>query len=128
MNDIQSAGDIKKLVDTFYGKIRTDNLLGPIFNERIKDQWPRHLEKMYSFWTTVLFAENSYHGSPFPPHAQLPVDHSHFMRWLELFNQTVDESFQGTKAEEAKWRAGKMAQLFESKIEYYRGKEFKGLI
>ncbi|MEO8406653.1 MAG: group III truncated hemoglobin [Chitinophagaceae bacterium] len=126
--DIINKEDIKQLVDAFYANVRRDDLLAPIFNERIGDRWPQHLEKMYSFWTTVLLAENDYHGSPFPPHAQLPVDHSHFMRWLELFHQTIDESFQGEKAIEAKWRAVKMAEMFENKIEYYRNQGFKNLI
>src|SRR5690348_13166095 len=120
IKDILNKEDIIQLVDTFYAKVREDDLLAPIFNERIRDHWPQHLEKMYSFWGTVLLAENNYHGSPFPPHASLPVDHSHFKRWLELFHQTIDDLFQGEKASEAKWRAIKMAEMFESKIQYYR--------
>lgn len=126
--DILTADDIKKLVDTFYEKVRKDDLVGPVFNERIRDRWPHHLEKMYSFWQTVLLGENSYQGSPFPPHFQLPVDGSHFKRWMELFTSTVDNLFDGEKAKEAKWRAGKMAELFQSKIEYYRDKGSKPLL
>ena len=126
--EILNKEDIKKLVDTFYANVRKDDLLAAVFNERIQDRWPQHMEKMYSFWATVLLAENDYHGSPFPPHAQLPVDHGHFMRWLELFNRTIDESFEGEKATEAKWRAAKMAEMFEKKIDYYRNREFKSLV
>jgi hemoglobin len=120
LQDILTIEDIKKLVDTFYGKVRQDELLAPIFNEKIGDQWPKHLEKMYTFWQTVLLGEQTYYGSPFPKHAQLPVDKMHFQKWIELFNQTVDELFQGEKATEAKLRAGKMAEMFNSKIEYSR--------
>jgi hemoglobin len=112
--------DIKKLVDTFYDRIRTDELLAPVFNERIQDNWAVHLEKMYRFWQTVLLDEHTYFGSPFLPHAQLPVEHKHFEQWLALFNKTVDELFTGLKAEEAKWRAAKMAELFEAKITHAR--------
>ena len=125
--DILNKEDIKRFVDSFYSKVRTDNLLAPIFNERINDRWPQHLEKMYSFWTTVLLAENSYRGNPFPPHA-LPVDQSHFVRWLGLFREAIDESFQGEKATEAKWRAKKMAEIFESKSEYYKKQGVKNLL
>lgn len=118
--EILTLGDIKSLVDTFYDRIRTDELLAPIFNERIQDKWPVHLEKMYRFWQTVLLEEHTYFGSPFMPHAQLPVDHEHFAAWLALFTKTVDELFTGTKADEAKWRAGKMAELFEAKISHAR--------
>ena len=126
--EIISLDDIKKLVDTFYGKVRKDELIGPIFNERIQDRWPQHLEKMYTFWQTVLLGEHTYFGSPFPPHANLPVSHQHFEKWMELFKQTLDELFTGAVAEDAKWRAGKMAEMFESKIEYYKNRPFKSLV
>lgn len=43
------AAYIDHLVETFYGKIRDDELLGPIFNQRIAD-WPAHLARMKGFW------------------------------------------------------------------------------
>ena len=125
--EIISLHDIKKLVDTFYEKVRKDELIGPIFNEKIQDRWPHHLEKMYTFWQTVLLGEHTYFGSPFPPHANLPVSHQHFEKWIELFKQTLDELFTGAIAEDAKWRAAKMAEMFESKIEYYKVRPFKSL-
>jgi hemoglobin len=39
---------------------------------------------------------------------------------MALFILTVDELFDGQKATEAKWRAGKMAEMFELKIEHHR--------
>ena len=122
--EILTLDDIKLLVDTFYERIREDELLAPIFNERIQDRWPIHLEKMYKFWQTVLLQEHTYFGSPFPPHAQLPIDRQHFAAWLDLFGKTVDELFTGEKATEAKWRAEKMAEMFEAKIAYAKGKPF----
>jgi len=118
--EILTLDDIKLLVDTFYQRIQTDELLGPIFNERIQDRWPIHLDKMYRFWQTVLLEEYTYDGRPFPPHAQLPVGSEHFEQWLALFTKTVDELFSGDKATEAKWRANKMAIMFMAKIEHFR--------
>ncbi|RYU86491.1 group III truncated hemoglobin [Mucilaginibacter terrigena] len=117
---ILTVEDIKLLVDAFYQRVQSDELLGPIFNERIQDRWPIHLEKMYRFWQTVLLEEYTYNGRPFPPHAHLPVGPEHFAHWLELFNKTVDQLFAGEKADEAKWRADKMATMFMAKIEYFR--------
>ncbi|WP_313672319.1 group III truncated hemoglobin [Sphingobacterium multivorum] len=116
--DIQTLDDIKVLVDQFYTTIRKDTLLGPIFKARIQDNWAIHLEKMYSFWQTILLDEHSYFGSPFPPHINLPIDAQHFGQWLNLFEVTVDCLYSGQKAEEAKWRAQKMAQMFQFKLEY----------
>jgi len=126
--EIISLDDIKTLVDTFYEKVRTDELIGPIFNERIQDRWPQHLQKMYTFWQTILLGDHTYFGSPFPPHANLPVSHIHFEKWMELFIQTIDELFGGEKAKEAKWRAGKMAEMFESRIEYFKSNPLNSLI
>ncbi|WP_335966625.1 group III truncated hemoglobin [Galbibacter sp. PAP.153] len=117
--DIQSIDDIKLLVDTFYGEIRKDPILSPIFNNVIQDQWPKHLEKMYRFWETVLLENHTYFGSPFAPHAKLPVSKEHFDRWKLLLFTTVDSLFIGKKASEAKWRAEKMAEMFQHKIAYF---------
>ncbi|MDD2791958.1 MAG: group III truncated hemoglobin [Sediminibacterium sp.] len=116
--DISNIEDIKRLVDSFYGKIREDERLKNIFNDRIQDRWLEHLEKMYRFWQTVLLDEHTYFGSPFLPHSKLPVEKEHFDQWLTIFNATVDEHFTGEKAERAKWQGQRMAEMFHSKIEY----------
>jgi hemoglobin len=118
--DIKTIDDIKLMVDNFYGKIREDDLLAAIFNDVIEDRWSQHLEKMYRFWQTVLLEEHTYYGSPFIPHAKLPIDGIHFDKWLTIFNDTVDNLFEGEKATRAKWQGQRMAEMFQSKIEYYR--------
>lgn len=126
--DITTLDDVKLLVDTFYGKVRKDELLGPVFDDRIQDRWPQHLQKMYTFWQTVLLGEHTYFSSPFPPHATLPVNEQHFNRWLALFSETLEELFEGKIKEEAMWRAGKMADMFQYKISMIRGKESDSLV
>lgn len=127
-HDIQGLDDIKLLVNTFYDKVRKHDVLAPIFDAQIKDRWPQHLEKLYTFWQTVLLEEHTYFDSPFPPHLKLSLEHEHFEYWLKLFRQTIDELFCGEKADEALWRANKMAQMFEMKIEHYRNQQFKTLV
>ena len=128
LTDILSLEDVKLLVNTFYGKVREDKLIGPIFDERIQDRWPEHLAKMYTFWQTVLLGEHTYYGSPFPPHAKLPVEKIHFERWLTLFSETLNELFTGEIAVEAMWRANKMAEMFQFKIHHYRQNSTNSLI
>lgn len=118
--DISNIEDIKLLVNTFYEKVQNDDLIGPIFNEKMIGRWPEHLEKMYRFWQTILLEEHTYSGSPFPPHKQLPVNQSHFDRWMNIFTATIDSLFVGKLAEEAKVRAANMAYMFNYKIEYFR--------
>lgn len=126
--EILTLEDIKLLVDSFYDKVRTDDLLSPVFNSVIKDNWPAHLEKMYRFWQTVLLEEHTYYGSPFPPHAKLPIEKKHFEKWLALFQATIDDLVTGKLAEEAKWRSNKMAEMFLYKIEYYKANSAKPII
>jgi hemoglobin len=118
--DITNLNDIKVLVDNFYTKIRDEKLLGPIFNGIIGDNWPAHLTKMYGFWQTLLLDTPAYSGSPFLKHAKLPIAKEHFDRWMELFNETVDEHFSGAKADEAKWRAARMSEMFQYKLDYLK--------
>ena len=126
--DITTLVDIKTMVNSFYSQVRENELIGPIFDEVIQDRWGVHLEKMYTFWQTILFEEHTYFGSPFPPHAKLPVEAKHFEQWVSIFNQNMDNLFEGPKAEEAKWRAAKMAQMFQIKIEHIQQSGLKNLV
>ena len=128
MKDIETVEDIRLLVDEFYAEVRLDPVIGYIFNTALNNRWSIHLEKMYRFWQTVLLAEHTYSGSPFLPHAKMPLEQKHFNTWLKIWHTTVDKNFIGTKAEEAKWRGDKMANMFFSKIEYYRINNLKPLI
>ncbi len=116
LKTIQSREDIKQLVDRFYGKVNEDALLSPIFNDTAKVNWEAHLPIMYDFWSTMLLGEMSYKGNPFLKHIPLPVDKTHFDRWLKLFLETIDEHFEGEVAEEARKRASSIAGIFQYKL------------
>jgi hemoglobin len=125
--DIENIEDIEKLVNVFYERIRENEQLGPVFNQVIKDKWPEHLSKMVSFWQTILLYEHTYSGSPFPPHAKLPIEKSHFDTWVDLFQQTVDNLFAGEKADAAKARAVILGVTFSSKLQYIHENKLKNL-
>ena len=83
---------ISELVDHFYEKVRTDQLLGPIFATAIGEDWTLHLAKLKAFWSTVVLASRTYKGNPMVAHLGLPrLTREHFDRWLELWRQTVVE-------------------------------------
>lgn len=119
-HDIQTLEDVQLLVNKFYDKIKIDIQLGGIFWGAIGNHWDEHLEKMYRFWQTILLKESTYHGSPFRPHASMPLQAEHFDRWLQLFTLTVDEFFVGNIAETAKLQANSMATMFFKRIEMKR--------
>ncbi len=121
--DIETLEDIQQLVNSFYTLVQKDLLIGAIFATKISD-WPTHLEKMYRFWQTVLLEVHTYTGSPFPPHAKMPLAAEHFNRWLTIWEENIDLQFEGKKAAEAKMRGERMAAMFLSKIEFFRGSKF----
>jgi truncated hemoglobin YjbI len=76
--------------------------------------WSVHIPKLVAFWSRELLGEPGYTGRPVGAH--LPVlDRRRFGdgeigRWLELWNETVDELFVGPVAEAAKERAALAGQ------------------
>ena len=103
---------IERLVRSFYARVRTDAMLAPIFDARIKD-WEPHLQQMCAFWSSVALMSGRYHGAPMPKHLPLPVDAAHFDRWLELFEATAKEVCPPAAAEHFIERARRIAASLE---------------
>lgn len=107
--DIRNRKDIENLVNAFYEKVKTDEIIGYLFTDIAKVNWELHLPKMYDFWENVLFQSANYNGNPMVVHKNLhqksTMNQAHFQQWRELFNQTVDSLFVGAKADEIKYRA-----------------------
>jgi hemoglobin len=83
------ADFIDAMVDTFYSAIRVDDLLAPIFAERVED-WPAHLIRMKAFWRSVLHNSGEFSGNPMLKHLAIPgLELGHFVRWLDLFYATL---------------------------------------
>jgi len=118
--EIENIEDVKLLVNTFYDRVKADAVIGYIFNDIAKVNWEKHLPVMYNFWENILFFTGSYSGNPMTAHVKM---HSvvnfapeHFERWLKLFTSTVDDLFEGEKAELAKQRAISIATVMQLKI------------
>lgn len=125
IKDISSRKDVMRLVKSFYVKVREDDMLGPVFNSIIKDdeEWEKHFEKLTDFWETNLFFLAKYKGNPMLVHQQVDakmgktIDQNHFNRWLHLWQTTVDELFEGEKADLAKRNANNIATFMFRKID-----------
>ena len=114
--EINNREDVSILVNTFYIKVRQDDMLGPIFNKIIlNDDWPKHLDKLTDFWETNLFGIAKFKGNPIKAHQNVDkrfnhsISQEHFGRWLQLWFETIDELFVGQRATRAKESARKMA-------------------
>ena len=81
---------LARLVDRFYDKVRTDPMLGPVFDPVVAD-WNHHKALMTSFWSTVVLRTAQYRGNPLAKHRPLDIGGAHFERWLALWRETVRE-------------------------------------
>ena len=112
---------IRQLVHTFYGRVRIDPALGPIFNKAIED-WDGHLAKLCDFWSSITLTSGRYKGQPVPAHTALPeIRPTHFARWLHLFRQTANEVCPPEAADLFIGKAEKIAESLQLAIAIDRG-------
>jgi len=108
------------MVNNFYEKVKPDETIGYFFSQVAGIDWEKHLPVMYNFWENIIFHVGGYTGNPMKHHMDLhqksPMKKEHFNRWIELFNETVDELFEGEKAEQVKVRALSIATVMQINI------------
>lgn len=127
---------VHDVVHAFYGRIRQDAELGPIFERVLAGRWDAHLAKMCDFWSSVLLMTGRYAGRPMPAHIKIDtgqseagadgqsgsgLDETHFARWLGLFRATVAELCTPPQAALFEDRAQKIAQSLLMGIRFARG-------
>lgn len=117
--DIKDRKDIINVINSFYNKVKKDELISFFFTEVVAVDWEKHLPVMYDFWEEILFSTGKYTGNTMKKHMDLNMKWSleakHFERWLELFMQTVDEHYSGPNANLIKQRALSIATVIQIK-------------
>ena len=87
-----SEEQIRLLVDSFYGKIRVDADLDPIFERVVAGNWETHLATMYAFWSLVMLATGYYKGSLLAVRKHMGgLEIGLLDRRLALFGDSCDE-------------------------------------
>ena len=80
----------------------------------------------------ILFFTGSYNGTPMLIHQNLnkliTLTKEHFERWLKLFSETVDELFEGKKADLASQRAVSISGIIKGKILEYQATDQQKLL
>jgi hemoglobin len=118
--EIKTRDDIGLLVERFYEKVKSDDLIGDIFNNELFFRWDTHIPIMIDFWESVLLGSGTYKGNTMRVHIELNKKHrlkpEHFERWQKLFFETLDEYFTGQTVEEAKNKVKLMEVLMQTKI------------
>lgn len=120
---------VHDVVHGFYDLIRGDDLLGPIFNDRIPaEAWPKHLSRMCDFWSATLLRTGRYDGRPLPHHIAIPdLGEAHFRRWLALFRDTVRGLCPPEVADLFMDRALRIAHSFRLAIAFNRQEDTLGI-
>lgn len=113
-HDILTETDVELLVHSFYGKVRKDELLAPVFNPIVGNNWEHHLQRMTDFWSTLLLYTKKFTDDPLTKHLPLAIQKEHFDKWLLLFNQTIDELFKGPIADNARNRANSISRIMKA--------------
>ena len=120
IKDITDRADIELLMNTFYGRLLADENINYIFTDVAKIDMKTHMPILADFWESVLLNKNVYHSNAMKIHMELndktPLTKTHFDIWLQHFNTTVDELFEGDVALLAKQRAKSVATLMQIKI------------
>ena len=115
-----TEGILKQLVDTFYDRVRRDPLIGPVFDGAIED-WPEHLDKLQSFWSSVMLTSGRYKGRPLPAHIKhgAAISPASFERWLALWRETTDELVDRESAAALQEKAGRIAESLMMGISFH---------
>jgi len=122
MNDIETRADLEELISRFYEKMLKDPIIGFIFTDIAKIDLEEHLSIICDFWETILFTRPVYKRGPevmnvhHELNKKIPLRKGHFTRWLYLFSTTIDELFEGERAEKAKERADSIATLMQKRL------------
>jgi hemoglobin len=118
--DIESRGDLEKMLETFYKKVFKDDLISHFFIEVVPLNLETHIPVITDFWESVLLDGRGYRKNVMEIHLNISekskIEKAHLDRWVKIFSETVDEFFEGPKATLAKQRASSIATMMNIKI------------
>jgi hemoglobin len=126
--DIDTRADIELLIETFYNKLMSDEVVGFIFTEAIELNLETHLPVICDFWESVLLNNPVYKGNVMVKHIELDKKVNllpeHFDRWVKLFLSTADQYFEGSVKDELVKRTNLIRPLMQFKVESSRDSGF----
>ncbi len=130
--DLATRADVEALLRRFYGQVLVDDILAEPFAEIRVNGLESHLPVMCDFWQTVLFRAGLYGGSAVRAHQLVHDRHvltaRHFLRWLKLWNSTIDQMYQGPVAEHAKIQATRIARAMHRRLTGNNSEELDVLV
>lgn len=118
---------LRALMEAFYARAREDDLIGPIFLEKIgttKEDWAPHMDRVVGFWCSVLLKTKSYPGGLVMKHNKITgMNRDHFMRWMEIFMKTVPEVFEISASLEITIKAQEMMRSLHQNYDAFQARK-----
>ncbi len=102
---------LRDLIALFYGRVRQDALLAPVFEPAVTD-WDAHTAKLVDFWHSVAFTSGRYKGPMMARHLKHrgAIGPAHVARWLELWREAAAETLEPGHAAFLVAKAERIAQ------------------
>lgn len=106
--------DLQRLVDRFYAKVRSDELIGPLFNSAVEN-WPEHLAKLGAFWSSVMNCSGRYKGSPMAAHLRhvASIEPRMFERWIAIWKTTARQELPAHAADAVVAKAERISESLQ---------------
>ena len=120
--DIASREELEEFLKAFYKNAIADELIGHFFTAVVPLDLKAHIPIIANFWESIVFNNPIYRKNVMDVHQQIhhlaKIQKDHLDRWVKLFIQTLDESFEGPKTELMKQRARSIATLMDIKLNH----------
>lgn len=122
-----TSAQIDRLVAVFYARIRTHDVLGPVFMRAVGDDdenWRHHEARIASFWRNASGMDRSFSGNPMRKHLANPeIVPEQFPLWLGLFRQTAEDVLPPAQASEIADLADRIGRSLSMGLVQFRNPE-----
>lgn len=120
--DIETREQLEDFLWAFYKKAFADELIGRFFTQVVPLDLDTHVPVIADFWESVAFNKPSYRKNVMEVHKHIhhlsQIKKQHLDRWVKIFTETLDERFEGSRAELMKQRARSIATLMDIKLNH----------
>jgi hemoglobin len=121
LKDITNQQDLYFLVDEFYEKLLSDERISYVFTDVVKIKIEEHLPILVTFWSQLILGTGGYTNNLTDIHLKVDkLEHltpELFDIWLNHFNKTVNQFFEGKNTSEIKLQAKNLSIILQIKIQ-----------
>ncbi|MDO9369371.1 MAG: group III truncated hemoglobin [Sphingopyxis sp.] len=113
--------NLRPLIEEFYGRVRADPELGPVFSAAVVD-WDEHHARLADFWSSVLFASGRYKGNPVAIHLlhAEALTPAMFERWLGHWSAVAESRLAPATAALLRSKAERIAESLRLAVTFRR--------